>query len=372
MSLFFRGSSSEVRDISSLPWNHGGDRLSSDSMSDQLSLVPVFAATRLISESVASLPLQAYRRTGDGRQRIALPRILEAPSSHGTRMEWVQRCMMSLLLRGNAYGFRSGEGVNGAIEWLHPDKVRPDGRGWLHDGRPLEFHEVLHIPALTIPGSTVGLSPIGACAMTAKTGLETQRFMRDWFRNKAIPGMKFKNTEATLKADEAAKIKDRMQATIRSGEPFVTGKDWELDIISLPADDAGFVASARLNATQVANIYGVPPEMIGGESGSSMTYSTTEMQQIQFLTHTLRPWITRLEAAFSSLLPAPQYVKFNVDAMIRVDTKTRHEVYRLDREIGLRNVDEIRALEDLEPLPDGQGQDYTPLAQAAASPKETE
>lgn len=370
MSLFFRATS-EARDISSLPWNHGGDRLSSSSMTDQLSLVPVFAATRLISESVASLPLQAYRRTGDGRQRIALPAVLEAPSAYGTRMEWVQRCMMSLLLRGNAYGLRVG-GIRGSIEWLHPDKVRYDEttRRWTYDGHTIEPGELLHIPALTVPGSTLGLSPVGACVTTTRTGLETQRFMRDWFRNKAIPGMRFKNTEVTLKADEAQKVKERMQATMRAGEPFVTGKDWDLDVITLPAEHAGFIESARLNATQVANIYGVPPEMIGGESGSSMTYSTTEMQQIQFLTHTLRPWITRLEAAFSSLLPAPQYVKFNVDAMIRVDTKTRHEVYRLDREIGLRNLDEIRALEDLEPLPGGQGEDYTPLKTSAPT-KET-
>jgi hypothetical protein len=65
-------------------------------------------------------------------------------------------------------------------------------------------------------------------------------------------------------------------------------------------------------------------------------------------------------------------VKFNVDAMIRVDTKTRYEVHQISREIGLDNIDELRALEDKAPLPDGQGQTYTPLAQmGAASPKET-
>lgn len=73
----------------------------------------------------------------------------------------------------------------------------------------------------------------------------------------------------------------------------------------------------------------------------------------------------------SDLLPKPQYVKFNVDAMIRVDAKTRWEIHRVGREIGATNVDEIRTTEDREPLPDGKGQDYTPLAKVgAATPKE--
>ena len=88
-----------------------------------------------------------------------------------------------------------------------------------------------------------------------------------------------------------------------------------------------------------------------------------ELNQLQFLANTLRPWITRLEDAFSSLLPKPHYVRFNVDALLRVDTKTRHEVYQIDRQIGLKNIDELRALEDATPLPDGKGTDYTPLSQ---------
>jgi len=67
------------------------------------------------------------------------------------------------------------------------------------------------------------------------------------------------------------------------------------------------------------------------------------------------------------MMPRPQYVKFNADALIRVDTKTRHEIYQIDRNIGLRNIDELRALEDEEPLPDGQGQSYTPLAAKPAT-----
>lgn len=337
-------------------------------MEAQLALVPVYAATRLIADAVASLPLQQYRKTSTGRVPMPLAPLFSSPTNYGTQVDWLGRCMTSLLLQGNSYGLRVGAGVTPAsVEWLNPERMHYFEGRWTYNGNPLDEAELLHIPAMVVPGSRQGLSPIGACSATMSTGLETQRFMKDWYRNKAVPGMVFKNSEKVLDADTALKAKERLKSTLRAGDPFVTGKDWSLDVVKLSAEDAGFVASTKLTATQIANIFGVPPEMIGGETGASMTYSTTEQQQIQFVTHTLRPWLVRLEAAFSSLLPRPQYVKFNVDALIRVDTKTRYEVHRIAREIGLKSIDELRALEDLVPLPNGAGQDYSPLS-AAPSP----
>lgn len=377
MSVFFRGNrGAEERSISSLPWSHGGDVKGTGSMESQLGLVPVYAAVRLIADSIASMPLQQYRKTSDGRSPMPLASVFEAPANHGTRVDWIVRCMSSLLLRGNAYGLQVGLGEPGTrtpnkVEWLHPDKVQlRDGR-WFYNGSEVNEAELLHIPAVVLPGERLGLSPIGACSVTMTTGLETQRFMKDWYRNKAVPGMVFKNEEAKLDSDVADKVKERLRSTLRAGDPFVTGKDWTVDVVKLSADDAGFVSSAKLNATQIANIFGIPPEMIGGETGKSMTYSTVELNQIHFVTNTLRPWLVRLEAAFSALLPKPQYVKFNVDSMIRADTKTRYEVHQIARTIGLNNIDEIRAIEDLDPLPDNQGQDYSPIKAAPApAPKE--
>lgn len=378
MSIFFRGRPAEERAITGLPWVAGGPRPSvAAGVEGSLALVPVFACTRLIAEAIASLPLQSFRKTVDGREPIPLPKVLATPSAYGTRMEWVQRALMSLLLRGNAYGLKTGYDPAttgyGAIEWLNPDKVKllADQRTWTYDGREVPNDQLLHIPGLVLPGHRLGISPLKSCRLAVEAGLSAQQFTRDWYENRAVPGVTFKNTEKVLKPEEATTVKERMIDTIRSGEPFVTGSDWELDVLKLSADDAGFVQAAKLTATQVATIYGVPPEMVGGETGASLTYSTTEQQQIQFLTHTLRPWVTRLEAAFSDLLPSPRYVRFNVDALIRVDTKTRWEIHEIGRDIGATNIDEIRALEEMPPLPDGKGQDYTALAIYAKTTKES-
>lgn len=369
MSLFFRGAE-EQRAITSVPWVEGGP--SPASTADALALVPVFAAVRLIADSIASLPLQAFRKSGDGRVRVPLPSLFEKPGEYGTTVDWVSTGIASLLLRGNAYGLKLGHlaefgAMPTAVKWLAPSKVRWESGEWWYDGRPVPERQMLHIPGLAVPGSRIGVSPLTACRAAVEAGMSAQRFASDWYVNKAIPGMVFQNTERPLDPDAAAAAKQRVGATLRAGEPFVIGKDWKLDVLTLSADDAGFVQSSRLTATQVANIYGIPPEMIGGESASSMTYSTVELNQIQFLTNTLRPWIVRLEAAFSALLPKPRYVKFNVDAMVRVDTKTRWEIAQIARTIGAKSADEIRALEELPPLPDGLGTDYTPLAKLATT-----
>jgi hypothetical protein len=100
----------------------------------------------------------------------------------------------------------------------------------------------------------------------------------------------------------------------------------------VPPEEAQFVETMKLTTNQIAAVYGIPPEMIGGESGSSMTYANVEQQQINFVMFTLRPWLVRLEHAFSALLPDRQYVKFNSDALIRADLKTRWEVNQIRAE----------------------------------------
>jgi len=374
VSLFRRPEQRAVTGIAG--WGRGDDVLGS-SMEASLSVVPVFASCRLISDSISTLPMQAFRKSGDARQPIPLPSVFDKE----TRIEWVQQALMSLLLHGNAYGLvvqRAGDGTPLTVVWLNPENVTIDETGsapvfrWNGREIPNAENDLKHIPAYSIPGTVKGVSPIGVCSMLGDTGSATQKMMRDWFKGRAVPGVTVQNTEKTIDPTVAEVVADRVRAKMKNGQPFVHGKDWSINVLSMPADDAGFIASARLNATQVATIYGIPPEMIGGETGSSLTYSTVELNMINFATFTLRPWLAKLEQEFSSWIHQPRFVKFNVDAMIRVDTKTRYEVHKIAREIGLDNIDELRALEDRPPLPDGQGQDYTPLARmGTATPKET-
>lgn len=377
------GRGEEQRTLSALPWDIGGmvgQRQVTPSQA--LSLVPVFGAVRLLAAQVASLPLQTYRKVGDGRVKVPTGSLFTQPAAHGTLYDWLHRCVTSLALRGNAYGLitaRDAYGFPTMIEWLHPDHVQCQdsalsGPGsfiqpiWTWNGRLLPAENLVHIAWFTQPWKVQGLSPIEACESTISTGVSAQTYTSDWFANGAVPPGKFKNSEKTVSQSEGDEIKARLVTAIRSRKPLVYGSDWDYEPIAVSANEAKFIETMQMNATQIATIFGVPPEKIGGQAGGSLTYNTTEQDSIDFEKWSLRPWLECLEEAFSALLPRGQYVKFNVDALLRTDLAARMQAYQVARNIGLMNIDEARALEDLQPLPNGEGKDYTPLlVQVAAS-----
>jgi Phage-related protein len=95
-----------------------------------------------------------------------------------------------------------------------------------------------------------------------------QVYTADWFNNGAVPPGKFKNTQKTVSQPESDEIKARLNAAIRSRKPLVYGADWEYDPIAVGANEARFIETMQLNATQIASIYGIPPEMLGGSTGT--------------------------------------------------------------------------------------------------------
>jgi HK97 family phage portal protein len=353
-------------------WGSGADLspMRASSVDTALTLVPVFAATRLLADGVASLPLQTFRQAGDVRTRIEDAPLLRDPSQQGTGYDWLHRAMTSLTLRGNAFGFITqfdAEMHARQLEWLHPDEVAVgDNRAtsrprWFWRGRPIDPDRMLHVAGYTLPGQVLGLSPIAAYALTIETGLLSQQFGRDWFRNGSVPSSVLQ-TEHQVNEDQATVMKERFRRATSSREPVVLGAGVEYKPISVPPNESQFLATMKATVNQIAAIYGIPPEMIGGESGSSMTYANVEQQAINFVTYTLRPYLVKLETALSTLLPRPQYVRFNVDGIVRADLKTRYEAHHIALKDGWKSKDEVRALEDLPPLPDGQGAGYAVTA----------
>ena len=351
----------EQRTITSVPWNVGDPLVSATVTQERaLTLVAVFAAVRLLADEISTLPLKAYRKVGDERQPMsALPRLFAQMEDDGTLTDWLQECVTSLALRGNAYGFitaRDGMQFPTAIMWLNPAEVDCDDRNlampiWYWQGRRINIEDLLHIPWFKVPGKAKGLSPIEAYATTVDTGLQAQAYANGWFAAGGVPPGTFKNAEKKIEQTEAEIVRDRLVSAIRTRRPIVYGADWDYTPITIPPEQAQFVQTMRMNATQIASIYGIPPEEIGGEAGGSLTYNTIEQNGIRLSSRTLRPWLVKLERKFFSILPARQYVKLNADATVRADLKTRYETYKIASEIGLLTDDEMRALEDRQPLP---------------------
>ncbi|MFI5755629.1 phage portal protein [Streptomyces sp. NPDC051569] len=356
------------RAITALPWGSGGSRRAgSVSPERALSLIPLFACVRILADSVASLPVQLYRRNGATRELVSyVPQLLFAPAAVDDLFMWLHKCVVSMAMRGNAYGLitqRDDLAFPTMIEWLNPDDVWVDE---LHPTRPVFYWQgrvvpagdIVHIPWVVLPGRVVGLSPIAAFAESIGQGLDTVEYGRSWFENGGTPPATMKNIGKAINPDEAEEISDRLAARVRARRPLVFGSDWDFTALKVSPEESQFIETMRLNATQIATIYGVPPSKAGGETGGSMTYSTVEMEGIDLATFTLRPWLVRLETKFSQLMPGREFVKFNVDAMLRTSLLDRYRAHGMALDQGWQNRDGIRALEDLPPLPNGEGQAY--------------
>jgi HK97 family phage portal protein len=281
-----------------------------------------------------------------------------------------------MALRGNAYGLitqRDPLGFPTMVEWLNPDDVWVDEYNpvrpvYYWQGREVPRDQIVHIPWVVMPGHAVGLSPVALFAQTIGAGLSVTEYGRSWFLNGGTPPAVLKNAQKTVSQDESEEISDRLSGRMRSRKPLVIGSDWDFTALSVSPEESQFIESMRLNASQIAAIYGVPPEKIGGDTGGSLTYSTVEMNALDLINSTLRPWLVRLESAFTRLMPGREFVRFNLDAMLRTSVLDRYTAHGMSLAQGWRNRDDIRALENLAPLPPEAGGDQYAIGTTAPAP----
>jgi HK97 family phage portal protein len=286
--------------------------------------------------------------------------------------DWFFAGTTSALLHGTSWGLvtnRSGiPGADGlglptGIAWLPPERMsvqddeqqpeNPLRARIYYNGRQVDRSQLVIMKAFSVAGRVEGISPMRAFAQLYSQGLHALDYSASWFENGGFPPGAFRNINETVDESQSKVIRRQLTDTIRLRQPLVFGADWEYTPISVPVDEAIFVTGMQLNATQVASVYGVQPWRVGGTRAEGMTYSNVTMNQLDELQTTLRPWLRRWEHLLTSLLPSTQYAKFDVDEYLRMDPRTRNEVYQIQRNIGTRTAEEIRADDDRPPLEGG-------------------
>jgi HK97 family phage portal protein len=356
VSLFFRSGKVEAR----AHWfGTGADGNPSTSVTNDsaLRLTSVFAAYRHIVDYCGTLPVDAYRLDGAARKEMTLPSLLARQEELGGPglVTWLGQAAYGLAT-GNAVGWvtaTDGFGYPSDIAWLHWSQWSYDemSKQWYVFGNPVPASQIVHIPWIVPPGQKLGLSPIEHAAAVICAGLSAQDYA-DVKRGGGIPPAQLKNTQKTIPPDVIDAARKRAVASFARGEPFVTGADWELTLVSIPPNQAQFVETLKMSANQVAAAFGIDPTEVGGQAANSLTYSTEELRQINRAAN-MRPYLTRLERGLSRLLPMKQFIKLNVDANMRADLKTRTEVLGLQIADGRKSVNEARAVEDDPPVPGG-------------------
>lgn len=348
------------------PGTAAGVRVTQDSA---LRLDAVYGCVRLLADSVAQLPLDTFQRVSDGRRDpYPLPIWLEFPNSELTRYELFERMMASLLLDGNAYVHVSRKPNGDIVELtpLHPSAVRVERdratrKLVFHvtdeDGTVVrvDFYSMLHVRGFTVGGVT-GLSPIAYARQTIGRGVAAEKFQSQWLGDGAIPSS-ILSTDKDMSREAAQRNQEEWIAS-HAGKrrpAFLSGGlKWEA--ITLSPDDAQALETEKWTVQKIARLYRVPPHMIGELERA--TFSNIEHQAIDFVTHTLNPWLVRIEQSMRWLLPAGVYPRFNVAGLLRGDTLARYQAYAQARTAGWLNVDEIRELEDRAPVIGGGGADY--------------
>lgn len=336
-----------------VPWNVGAINGSSDYKS--LQLAAVWACTRLICDQTASSPLHLFTKNDQGPKQLASSELLEDPSASLSPYDWKYQGIASAVLEGNGYAPATSMTRSGYIakaEWVHPNDVivltkGPRVLGYEINGEKIEPAEMIHVRGMVMPGQAVGLSPLKASAKAIKMGLEAENFGLNWFLDGAHP-TGILSTDKAVNKDQAEAIKSRWTSIFGSKRGVaVLGNGFDYKPVQATAETSQFLPTMRFIFSQVASVFGVPPEMIGGETAGSMTYSNTEARGQDFVTYTLRPWLTRFETTISRLHPDGQYVKFNTGALLRADTKSRYEAYKIGIDAGFLTVEDVRAWEDL-------------------------
>jgi HK97 family phage portal protein len=324
-----------------------------------LRLGVVFACVRLLADSVSTLPIDVFR--DDERDPLPTPRLLQRPSAdHPDLSDWLWAVMACLLTRGNCWGMisdRSGGGLLPAqVDLLDPDRVSVQ-EDWDSppvirlDGAEVDRGELFHVKAYPVAGSILGMSPVAYAREAIGLGLAAQQFGAQYFGDGATP-QGVLTTEQQIGQDVARDLSERWyQNHGRRRRVAVLGNGAKFQAVSIAPEESQFIETQKLNAAQIAAIYGVPAGMLPGvELAGHEDYSSPEQRATDFLIFGVRPWLHRLERAVSTLLPRTQQAKFNAGGMVRATLRERYEAHKLGIEAGWLLPSEARELEDLPPV----------------------
>ncbi len=370
------------------PKNHTGDSIgggryfafgrtwSGKSVTERTALqtTAVYACVRIISETVASLPLHVYEYTDNGKEKVyqhPLYRLLhDIPNPEMNSFIMREVMMMHLLLWGNSYSqiIRNGKGEVIGLYPLLPDKMSVDRAA---DGRlyytynsdnqgTLIFNknEILHIVGLGFDG-LIGHSPIAMAKNAVGLAIAAEEYGSSFFSNSGTPSGVLEHP-GVLKEPE--KVREAWnEAYGGSGNAHkvaVLEEGMKFNPISINPHEAQFLETRKFQVNEICRIFRVPPHMIADLDKSS--FNNIEQQSLDFVTNTIRPWLVRIEqSVFQQLLTEEEqkkiFVKFNVDGLLRGDFQSRMRGYSIGIQNGFMSPNDVRELEDMNLIPDELG-----------------
>lgn len=356
-------------------------------------IATVLACVGVIGRNLGMMPCKIYTEAPDGSKKLVdhhpLYDVLYIrPNSQQTAFEFKQMMQGHLELRGNAYA-EIIPGPRGPVDQLvpmHPDRVhverlKPSGRlRYVYNDpltgrtRNLTQEEVFHLRNFSDDGF-VGQSTIGMACDTFGVALAQQDYSARFLKNDARPplvveGTNFKNKEDEKRFRESWQ---ESQTGANRGKAAILPAGVSIKEIGVKPIDQQLLDAQKFQRIQICSIFGVPPHLIG-ETEKTATYASVEQFNIMYAVHCILPRLVLWEQAIQrDLLTSNKYfAKFSMAALLRGDTASRFAAYHVAIGDGWMSQDETRALEDMNPIPNGIGRKYwrpaawTPLDQLSA------
>lgn len=362
-------------------WGSGGSWGTSTSSGvsvtadSSLRIATLYACVRLLSDTVSTLSCDTYRRVNGVRVPFRpKPEWLESPDPDlsTTRDEFVSQIMVSLLLDGNAFVHvvRSAGDVVALIV-LDPSRVQVRRNEqfrieYVIDGGSVIFgkDDIIHLTELRKPGHLRGVSRIDALRETFGLTAAMDDFAARFFGQGSTTGGIIE-VPGSLTREQAKDLVDAFEeghrGLGRSHRPAVMFGGAKYNSIGASPEDALLNDSRRQQIEIIASVFRVPLHMLSAAIPGAASYASVEQNAIQFATYTIRPYVTKIENALTSLLPPGVFVKFNMDTILRGDIQTRFAAYSTATQSGFMSVNDVRRLEDQPPV-DGGDQYRVPLA----------
>ncbi|SDN78533.1 phage portal protein [Acetanaerobacterium elongatum] len=350
-----------------------------------MQMTAVYSCVRILSETVAGLPLHVYKYNDNGGKEKHLTHPIykllhDEPNPEMTSFAFRETLMSHLLLWGNAYAqiIRNARGEVLALYPLMPNKMTVDrdsnGRLFYVYQRSTEDNpslgkdsqvylapsDVLHIPGLGFDG-LVGYSPIAMAKNAVGLAIATEEYGAKFFANGAAPGGVLEHP-GTIK--DPQRIKESWNAAYQGStnahRVAVLEEGMKYQSIGISPEQAQFLETRKFQINEIARIFRVPPHMLADLEKSS--FSNIEQQSLEFVKYTLDPWVVRWEQSMCRALLSPSekpkvFIKFNVDGLLRGDYQSRMNGYATARQNGWMSANDIRELENLDRIPAELGGD---------------
>lgn len=339
-------------------------------------IVAFFSAVSLISDTISTLPCDAFIRIdGDRQPYRPKPTWVDQPDVDTTRQAHYGALVTSLLVYGNSYTRvfrdRNGEVVNLVVLDPNTVEVKRDSIGRKtfiigNEGKALTSDDIIHIIDLAEPGSLVGLSRVNKLKDALGVASALQAYAARFFGQGATTQGVIEFPGA-LTQEQAKNLVDgfdsRHRGWRKAHKTGVLSGGAKYNPTTVPNDQAQFLDSRRFAVEEMARAFNIPLHMMGIPGTAS--YASVEQNNLQFISHTLRPILEKIEWSYSRLLPTPAaFIKFNFNALLRGDLQSRMTSYSIGTQAGVMSVNDVRRLEDLSPVDDGN-QFRVPLANIA-------